>query len=176
MFKKNVYGTICGIKEHENHVDFLPEVALSKIAEYLDSSIEKYPEDQEGGVCGVVVHDYLAKYLDKLYDGSIPYERMDRRPFRVIWEHKKVMLERIQCIESTLGLSHDISEGYRPLVSEADAVRMLYASYHRKQRISLLPVIRQKLLALKEKEVLLLNELLGETGYSDIEKQGEREL
>ena len=43
----------------------------------------------------------LPKYIDKLYDGSIPYDRMDRRVFRLIWEHKKIMLERIEAMEKS---------------------------------------------------------------------------
>ena len=58
----------------------------------MESDLEKFPENGEGNVRGLVVHTYLAKYLDMLYDGSISYERMDRRVFRLIWEHKKECL------------------------------------------------------------------------------------
>ena len=160
QFKKKQYGSICGIKPKKDQVVFSHETALKKIAEYLDSNMEKYPETAEGTVSGIVVHDYIAKYVGKLYDGSIPYEKMDRRVFRMIWEHKKVMLERIKLIEYALSLDHSLSEAYKSVVREADNCRMLYAAHHMKQRNSVLPIIQKKLLSLKEKEKEILENLL----------------
>ncbi len=160
QFKNGQYGSICGIKPKEDQIDFSYETALKKISEYLDSNFEKYPEDSEGTVFGIVVHNYIAKYTEKLYDGSIPYERMDRRVFRMIWEHKKAMLQRIELIEAALQLDHSISKAYQPVVQEADHCRMLYAAHHMKQRNAILPIIQKKLLALKGQEQELLEKLL----------------
>ena len=163
LFKKKQYGSICGIKPKGDQIVFSHETALKKIAEYLDSNLEKYPETAEGTVSGIVVHDYIAKYVGKLYDGSIPYEKMDRRVFRMIWEHKKVMLERIKLIEDALSLDHSLSDAYKSVVREADNCRMLYAAHHMKQRNSVLPMIQKKLLSLKEKEKEILEQLLEAT-------------
>ena len=163
MYKKGIHGNICGIKPKNDQVIFSADIALKKISEYLDSNMEKYPESGEGNVTGIVVHDYIAKYVGKLYDGSIPYERMDWRVFRLIWEHKKVMLERIQLIEKELSLDNSLSEAYRTVLREADNCRMLYASHHMKQRNSVLPMIQKKLLSLKEKEKEILEQLLEAT-------------
>ena len=164
MRKKGVYTGICAIKPLEEKVEFCAETAINTISEYLDSSLEKYPEEGNGKVRGIVVHEYIAKYAGMLVDGSIPYEKMDRRVFRLIWEHKKVMLERIQCIEKALGMQPDISQKYTPIVKEADNMRMLYASHHMHRRDSLLPIIQKKLLAVKAEEEKLLKELLEKTG------------
>ena len=160
LFKKGQYGSICGIKPKKDQISFSHETALKKIGEYLDSNMEKYPETSEDSIKGIIVHDYIAKYVQKLYDGSIPYEKMDRRVFRMIWEHKKVMQERIEMIESALQLDHSISEAYKLVVREADNCRMLYAAHHMKQRNSVLPMIQKKLIALKNCEQALLNKLL----------------
>lgn len=162
--KKGVYADICAVKPMEEKVEFSPETSLNTISEYLDSSLEKYPEECDGEVRGIVVHEYIAKYVGRLFDGSIPYEKMDWRVFRLIWEHKKVMLERIQCIENALGIKSDTSEKYAPLVKESDNIRMLYASHHMHRRDSLLPIIQKKLLAVKAEEEKLLKELLEKTG------------
>ena len=98
-----------------------------------------------------------------LYDGSIPYEKLDRRIFRLIWEHKKVMLERIERIENALSVEPSISQAYREVIREADTCRMLYAAHHIKRRDSSLPIIQKKLLALKAREQTLLEELLLKT-------------
>ena len=158
MRKKGTFSSICGLKVKEDKIEFLPDIAIQKIKEYLDSSLEKYPFAGEGNVYGIVVHEYIAEYVTKLYTGDIPYERMDRRVFRLIWEHKKVMLERIVNIEKCLNLPDEVSEQYKSIVSEANTVRMLYASHHMKRRDSVLPIIKKKLLNLadKEKELLTL--------------------
>ncbi len=163
MFRQNEYGTICGLKPMTDRIDFSSAIALNKIEEYLDSSMEKYPEMGEGSVKGIVVHDYIAKYVSMLYDGTIPYDKMDRRVFRMIWEHKKAMLERILLIESELLLDNAVSEAYRVIVREADNLRMLYAAHRMKRRDALLPIVQKKLFILKDCEQKLLKDLLNKT-------------
>ena len=160
QFDKQQFGYICGIKPTNNNVVFSSKSALEHIAEYLNSTMEKYPETATGLVSGIVVHDYIAKYIGKLSDGSIPYERMDRRVFRLIWEHKKAMHERIKLIETELSLDSEISNAYLKVVKEANDARMLYAAHHMKRRDSALPVIQKKLLLLKSLEQALLEKLL----------------
>lgn len=159
MFKKNRYGYICGIKPKEDTVYFSSETTLKKIQEYLNSKPKDSSADDDI-IYGIVVHDYIAKYVENLYDGSIPYEKMDRRIFRLIWEHKKVMLERMILIEDAISIDHSISEAYKSIVREADNCRMLYAAHHIKQRNSVLPIIQKKLLLIKETERSLLEKLI----------------
>ncbi|MBO5968525.1 MAG: hypothetical protein J6S14_08525 [Clostridia bacterium] len=160
QFKKGEFGDICGIKPQNVEVVFSPETALRKIGVYLDSTMEKYPETEEGKVVGIVVHDYISKYVGKLYDGSIPYEKMDRRVFRMIWEHKKAMLQRIKLIEVELSIGNNISNEYEKVVREADNARLLYAAHHMRRRDSVLPIIQKKLFFIKALEEELLENLL----------------
>lgn len=161
--KSGLYGEICGIKPTTDTVTFDADVACRKIAEYLDSSLEKYPEETRGVVYGIAVQDYIVKYVGCLKDGFIPYERMDRRIFRLLWEHKKAMLERIQYIENAFCLKADISKRYALLTAEADTMRMLYASHHMKRRDSVLPILQKKLSSINKKERELLMKLLEKT-------------
>ena len=160
IFKEGRYGFVCGIKTKNEEVAFSSGTALKKIAEYLDYSTNKFPEEENGLVYGIAVHDFIAKYVMMLFDGSIPYDKMDRRIFRLIWEHKKVMLERIQRIELELHNDSTVSSNYVSLVNEANTIRMLYASHHMKRRDSVLPIIHDKLLEIKNKETALLKQLL----------------
>lgn len=162
--KNDVPGCICGIKVKNEKVDFSPEAIYDNLNRYLDSDLGKYPFDGEGVVYGSVVHTYISAYVMRLYRGEIPYERMDRRVFRLIWEHKKVMLERIIKVEEALHFDNTLSEKYRPLVKEADAMRMLYASHHMKRRDSVLPIISDKLLRLEKTEREILTELTEKMG------------
>ena len=159
-FKNEKYGNICAIKVNDEVITFSPHIALNKISEYLDSTIEKYPEDSEGMVRGIVVHDYIVKYIEMLYNGTYPYEKKDRRVFRLIWEQKKVLIQTIRLIESNLELDNSISKAYETVVREADTCRMLYASHCIKRRDSVLPIIQKKLLTLKALEQDLLEKLI----------------
>lgn len=159
-YNGGVRGGIIGLKPKEEKIEFSSEKALKLIKDYLDSNMKKYPEDGEGAVRGIVVHRYIVKYLEKLYDGTIPYEKMDWRVFRMIWEHKKVMLERIECIENQLGLDAKTSKKYKRVVVEANNMRMIYAMLHTKRRDSLFQSLQKKLLSLDEQEEKTLKELL----------------
>ena len=170
MRKKGTFSSICALKVKGDKIEFSPNTAIQKIKEYLDSNFEKYPFAGDGNVYGIVVHEYISEYVTKLYTGDIPYERMDWRVFRLIWEHKKVMLERIVNIEQCLNLTNEISEKYKCIVSEADTMRMLYASHHMKRRDSVLPIIRKKLLNLADEEKKLLT-LLVDKAEKELENE-----
>lgn len=152
--------SLCAYRAKSDTVQFDPSAVFSGLKKYLASSFDKYPPTVNDTAYGIVVHDYIAMYLDKLADGSIPHDRMDRRVFRMIWEHKKVMLERIRLVESNLSMDKLTSYKYEPLVKLADDIRMLYAAYHMKERAALLPTIREKLLILRKKEADILGEFV----------------
>ncbi len=158
MLKKETISNFCGLKAKGDNVAFFPETVCTKLKEYLDSDLKKYPFDGEGNVFGIVVHEFIAEYVTKLHNGSIPYERMDRRVFRLIWEHKKAMLERIHALEEALEINKRYGKQYEQIVAEADKMRMLYASHHMRRRDSVLPIIREKLLTLSvnERKILTL--------------------
>lgn len=156
--KKGLYGTLIGLKPTSQEVLLSPSEIYSNLKDYLDSSFDKYPPCKTAIVYGTVVHDYLAMYLDKLGNKSIPHERMDKRIFRLIWEHKKVMHKRLEAVEDELKLDRSTSKQYQKLVEAADEMRLLYAAHHMRNRPALLPVIKKKLLALKKEETALLTE------------------
>lgn len=153
--KDEEYGFVCGIKPNDEIVEFDVTAAFKGMSDYLEC-INKKKEQDRGDVYGPDVHKYLAAYVDKLYDGSIPYEKMDYRVFRMLWEHKKVMLGRLILAEKALKMKNSSSSLYSDIVRQADTVRMLYASHHLKRRDSVLPVISKKLIELNQNEISIL--------------------
>ena len=138
------YGNMIAYKIKENTVVAINETVMLKyLREYLDSNLEKYPTNGKGRVSGTVVHDYLAMYIDKLKDGSIPYDQMDWRALRPVWEHKKCMLERIKAVEAKNGWTDKLSLRYTPIVEKANCIRMMYAMYHKNHNDNLLDKIRE---------------------------------
>lgn len=160
MYNKGDFGRICGIKPTQEQLPFSPSSVRKGLKIYLDSTMENYPLDGPDRARGLVVHDYIALYLDKLINETIPYEKIDKRVFRVIWEHKKGMLERIQKYEKALNMDNSLSTEYESVVSLADNARMLYASHCIKRRDALLSVLKKKLFEMKDKEEKILSKLL----------------
>ena len=155
------YGNMTAYKIKENTViEIKGKEMLGFLKEYLDSNFEKYPVNQEGEVKGLVVHDYLAIYIDKLKDGSIPYEKMDWRALRPVWEHKKCMLDRIKAVESKNGWNNDLSERYAAVVEKADHIRVMYAMYHKNHNDKLLDKIREGVLCLAQSDKSLIGEFI----------------
>ena len=156
MFNIGRYGTIYGVKPTSENVEFSVSLAFENIKKYISSKMEDYEGTKTINVYGIAVQDYLVLYLERLLIGKIPYQKMDRRIFRLIWEHKKAMYESIKLIEEKLHLSSDTSERYTDFIEESDKMRMLYASYHMKRRDSILPVIQNKLTNLRNEEQKVL--------------------
>ena len=78
----------------------------------------------------------------------------------MIWEHKKVMLERIKCIENQLGMNSEISDEYKNIVDAANKMRMMYALLQTKKRESILQSLQIKLIILSDGEYKILKDLL----------------
>ena len=158
--KNNCPVNLFIIKAKTQNVDFSPEKVYEKLSEYLDSDIEKYPFNGEGAVFGIVVHTYIAEYIMKLFRGEISYKFVDWRILRLLWEHKKAMLERIVKVEQILGLDNILSERYKTVVKEADNIRLLYAAHRIKRRDSVLTIISKKLLKIETDEREILTKIL----------------
>ena len=152
-------GHICGIKVTNEIIKFDPYIIKDKLVEYLTLSGKK-TVGEEIKIFGINVHEYIAMYIDRLLDGMIPYDRIDRRVFRMIWEHKKVMYERIATLEKHFSFNQTLSDGYAEILYEADNMRMLYASHCLRRKDSFLPIIRKKLVAIKDNEQQILETVI----------------
>ena len=159
--EKRQYGDMIAYRVKPNTVSEINEGEMLKfLREYMDSDLKKYPTDKDDEVRGIVVHNYLAMYIDKLKDGSIPYDKMDWRALRPVWEHKKCMLERIKAVENKNEMSNALSQRYANVVSKADKIRIMYAMYHKNHNNKLLDKIRDGLLELAQSDKELVGELI----------------
>ena len=155
-FKQNKFGYIWAVKPLQKTVEIDPVKIHDSIARYLYHVFDDQNPAEKEWIWGIDTHIYLCMYLDKLMDGSIPYERMDSRIFRLIWEYEKLMLERIKTLEDMFDFSGMFSEDYKKIVKYADDIRMLYASYHMRRRDSILPKIKKNLENLYKEERVTL--------------------
>lgn len=157
---QGIFGSLFTIKPHEGECMFHVEDAIGGMREYVNSKKEDYAGKTDGTIYGFAVQDYLLTYLDMVMDGQIRYEYTDRRIFRLLWEHKKVMLERIKKTEDALGLAHTIGNEYEIVEKTANDIRMIYAAYFINKRKELLNTIKKKLSFMMNEEERLLTELV----------------
>lgn len=165
-------GILYAMKPKKVHIKLNPHKVLATMKRYLHSTMENDPPDVGNTAYGIVVHDYLALYMDYLYNDVFPHERVDRRSFRMIWEHKVIMLERLAAIEEKMGWEPSFSTEYEPLVKTADSLRMMYASHFARPRKKVLLTIKEKLLSMKETEKEILHRFT-EKLETSLEKKGD---
>ena len=157
------YGSLTAYRIKPDEVKLDEAQMLRYLRAHVDADMDHFPLTEQGNVEGIAVQGFLALYIGKLMDGSIPADKMDWRILRPVWEHKVCMLNRLEALETLHGWAPDLSLRYRPLVDAANRNRMLYAVYHRNHRPELLGKIRQVLTDGKEQEGELLRELIRKT-------------
>lgn len=136
---------------------------LRYLKAHVDADMDRFPLTERGNVEGIAVQGFLALYIEKLMDGSIPTDKMDWRVLRPVWEHKKCMLDRLIALEALHGWEPEFSSRYRPLVDAANRNRMMYAVYHKNRRPELLENVRKGLLDGKEQERAILCDFIRKT-------------
>lgn len=136
---------------------------LRYLKAHVDADMDHFPLTERGNVEGIAVQGFLALYIGKLMDGSIPTDKMDWRVLRPVWEHKKCMLDRLIALEALHGWEPEFSSRYRPLVDAANRNRMMYAVYHKNRRPELLENVRKGLLDGKEQERAILCDFIRKT-------------
>ena len=136
---------------------------LRYLKAHVDADMDHFPLTERGNVEGIAVQGFLALYIGKLMDGSIPTDQMDWRVLRPVWEHKKCMLDRLIAMEALHGWEPEFSSRYRLLVDAANRNRMMYAVYHKNRRPELLENVRKGLLDGKEQERAILCDFIRKT-------------
>ncbi len=158
--RERCYGCLIAVKAVPGQVELDCEALLANLKDYLHSDLERYKPEEDGDVFGLVVHDYLGMYLDRIRTRQAPYERIDRRIFRLLWEHKKCMLDRIRAVEAKYGWTAELSQEYARIEQIAHFLLMLYARYlQRREDDLLLGSLAANLRDIKEAEASVLSRL-----------------
>lgn len=152
--------TLVAVKAKDLFIKLNVKRISEKLKQYLNSNFTLFPKEEDGKATGIVVHDYLALYFDMLLNDNIPYESIDWRPMRAVWEFRVCMLRRIQAIEKELNLDSTLSSQYAPILEETNRLRMLYAVYTKKRKDALLLSIKNGVLSLKDQEKIVLENLI----------------
>lgn len=171
LCEQSSYGMIHAVRAKDEVQELNFRTIYAAVKEYLSSDIDKYPLTDSGAANGIVVYDYIIMYLDKLMDGSIPYEHRDRRIFRLIWEHKKCMLGRIRAVEEKCKWDNLLSTAYNEVVTMADKMRFIYSKFVIKYSSKDIENIQICLMKMKKLESQLLK-IFSDRLSTEINKEG----
>ena len=158
--KMGQVSSIRAFKSSADKVAFDPKSIISSLKEYLNNTFEKFPLNESGIVRGIAVHDFLKIYINRIDEGIILHEHIDPRSFRMLWEHKKCMYDRIKAMESHFNTDHLLSDEYQKIVTIADRARIMYAMYQKKERKDTLLKINECISSIVEGEKSILNKFI----------------
>lgn len=124
---------------------------------------------KENYVYGNQIYDVLNECMYEILKGfdSNP-EKIDIRPFRLIWEHKRILHERIGYIASRYTISQDIVDSFGDLVVTGNQIFMLAIKYNFSGQKEVLERIIKSVEQLKDKEKKLLITFLDEWNAVEI--------
>ncbi|MXY50205.1 MAG: hypothetical protein F4Y38_13035 [Gemmatimonadetes bacterium] len=147
--------------DHSRKYDIDIRQMYELLSDYLESAntAEKYRMlyvPQEVGIWGVSVYSYLTDLLDQCRSlNSLTI------PLRVLWEHKRIMAERIGYLEEHGYIDSDyrIFEAYSEVTRMANHVRWLLLKCLMKPKVSLVKKARDILHDIAEREYRVLSNL-----------------
>lgn len=167
QFPADVEGgsRLIAVKAKDIELPFRLTRVKDGLKEYLGGTLKQHAPDAEGMAFGVCVNWYVGIYLDLLRLGDIPYEKRDRRVFRLLWEYRRCMQRRLEKVDEILHTSFE--KEYAPLEKESNLMRMMYAKYALKRDDNLLLSLKKRLEALQQEEQKILERVI-----QKLEKEG----
>ncbi|PHU34067.1 hypothetical protein [Pseudobutyrivibrio ruminis] len=163
------YGVVLYKFRDDVRCDFNIRSVRSQLNEYLkgyNSAIHFTWLNNEkiDFVFGVNVYDSLIKWLDLHED-----EYIDNRSIFGLWDHKKIMLERIKYLEANNYLQNRYSDEYEVIVKKMDNIRLQIMKYNMIRKRSAIDSMIKNLLLVKDIEVEILGAIVQELNQLELE-------
>lgn len=117
--KMGFCGFINAIKPMPINVELNPQLIKTRLYEYLDPPVINNSIENSTVAYGIITHQYIKKFLDLLYNNDSNMICFDLKPFKMIFEHKQFMLERIIKIEEYFKINDKISSKYSLIANKA---------------------------------------------------------
>lgn len=153
-------GALCAIRPWDIQFTLEPDTICNNLKEYLHFTVDHFQFEYGSNVYGSAVHDYLALYLWRIIDKKSDSPGMDKRAFKMIYEHKTVMLERLQAVENFLQWESEYSKEYTQVVSNAEKLWFRCLYFLQANRQSALYDMCDILLQIGKDEANILNRLV----------------
>ncbi|MCM3039555.1 hypothetical protein M3201_07560 [Paenibacillus motobuensis] len=140
--------------------------AIDQLRDYLKGETHlnriNYNPDKEEAF-GIKVYDYLQMYYDAAEnDDSRLVERNDVRHLHVLWEHKRMMSERIEYLveERIIPYDGELVEGYKDISKRVLKMRDQYIRHEIRADKEVYKRLRLRFNELRDEEPFLLQKLI----------------
>ncbi|QLG40049.1 hypothetical protein HW560_19325 [Paenibacillus sp. E222] len=141
-------------------------VALDQLHDYLNGETHlnriNYNPDNEQAF-GINVYDYLQMYYDAVESNDPRLgDRNDVRHLHVLWEHKKMMSERIAYLieEGMIPYDEELVNGYQDITTRAMKLRDQYIRHEIREDKAVFARIKLRLEQFRKEEPVLLQRLI----------------
>lgn len=139
--------------------------AIDQLLDYVNGETHlnriNYNPDEEA--FGIKVYDYLQMYFDAVeQNDSRLGDRNDARHLHVLWEHKKMMSERIGYLveEGIISYDEELVEGYKDITKRAMKLRDQYIRHVIREDKEVFKRLRLRFDQFREEEPVLLLKLI----------------
>ncbi|MGC5772272.1 hypothetical protein [Paenibacillus pabuli] len=141
-------------------------VALDQLHDYLNGEthlnrINYNPDDEQA--FGINVYDYLQMYYDAVESNDPRLgDRNDVRHLHVLWEHKKMMQERVAYLvdEGIIPYDEKLVNGYQDITTRAMKLRDQYIRHEIREDKAVFAKVRLRLEEFRKEEPVLLKRLI----------------
>ncbi|MDR9746497.1 hypothetical protein [Paenibacillus taichungensis] len=141
-------------------------VALDQLHDYLNGEthlnrINYNPDDEQA--FGLDVYDYLQMYYDAVESNDPRLgDRNDVRHLHVLWEHKKMMSERIAYLidGGIIPYDEELVNGYQDITTRAMKLRDQYIRHEIREDKAVFAKVRLRLEQFRKEEPVLLQRLI----------------
>lgn len=109
-------------------------------------------------IYGINTYDIISNYLD--YMGENLMCDINYKHFRVLWEHKRIMRERIERLSKMIHIDNSMIETSKEIENSANSLFMLIMKYNLKRNEAIIDRAKNMLFNIKEREVKMITELI----------------
>lgn len=145
----NPEGFIVGAKKKKVDLQFDASIVGQGIFKYLQSG-----KGKDGYVYGIETGVQLEKHI-RLSDE----QTLDARALRLFWEHKEIMLKRLQYMANHGMISSEIVNKYEKIVKETNVARALQTKYIVLKQKTILDKVADKIVGIVQEEQEILGKL-----------------
>ncbi|MFE4572502.1 hypothetical protein [Paenibacillus chitinolyticus] len=152
--------------EPEFHYPFDKVAVIDQLRDYLNGEtrlnrINYNPDENEA--FGIRVYDYLQMYYDAVEQNDPRLGmRNDVRHLHLLWEHKKMMSDRIEYLvnEGIIPYDEELAEGYKDLAKRAMKLRDQYIRHEIREDKEVFERLRLRFNQFRDEEPVLLQKLI----------------
>ena len=140
----------------EKVIELFEDYLYSRNTSFHNKLITPRATEYHSSQWGISVYNNLIKYLSNIENNDIDY-----RAFHGLWEHKKIMISRVEYLinNNYLRQQNDYVKNYIKLEKETNHIRLLILKYNIKKKSSIIKTVSAILQDMQSEEIEILKKI-----------------